>query len=64
MIGGEFAEGFGRRAAGVRTVSTPMIGAFTSGVKKPKAASTTIAAPHGSGTASSHSGSGNCFVVD
>ena len=34
---------FARKASGVRTVSTPMSGAFTSGVQKPTAATTTIA---------------------
>ena len=54
---------FGRSAAGVRTVSTPMIGAFTSGAKNPKHASTTIAASQGIGTESSHSGSGIATIA-
>ena len=38
---------FGRSSFGVRTVSMPRIGAFTSGEKNANAATTTIAAPQG-----------------
>ena len=55
---------FGRSAAGVRTVSTPMIGAFTSGMKNAKAPTTTIATPHGIEIESRKSGSGIATIAN
>ena len=48
---------FGRRATGVRTVSTAIIGAFTSGAHAPNAAITRITHHQGIETISSHKGS-------
>ncbi len=50
---------FGRRAAGVRTVRIPRIGAFTIGWKKPIPPITIIAACQGSPVASRKIGSGS-----
>src|SRR5262249_58161422 len=47
---------FGRSAVGVRTVSTAIIGAFTSGAQIPNEEMTTITLHHGIGTMSSQSG--------
>jgi hypothetical protein len=47
---------FGRSASGARTVRIASTGALTSGAQRPKAASTTVTAGHGSVIASSHSG--------